>query len=162
VSANNRDLITVPRYSNMLFPNRSAGVMAVLVGLFGGLLGGCSGGTDGPERAVVSGEVTWQKKPIQDGIIRFISDSGPSAQAPIRDGSYKIDHKGGVPVGRCRVEVEGFEEKDIAESGSVIIEMPKKVGVQVIPQMFNSASTLQVDVTAGNANQHDFHLDVRR
>lgn len=141
---------------------RSASGVVLLLGIVLGLLPGCSSGDGGPERAVVSGEVTWQKKPIRDGIIRFISDAGPSAQAPIRDGSYKIDHKGGVPVGRCRVEVEGFEEKDIAESGSVIIEMPKKVGVQVIPQMFNSASTLQVDVTAGEANQHDFHLDARK
>lgn len=122
---------------------------------------GCSGGSeDEPERAIVSGDVTWQKKPLQDGIIRFISEGGPSAQGPIRDGVYRIDHKGGVPVGRCRVEVEGFEEQDIGDSGSVVIAMPKKVGIQVIPQKFNRASTLQVDVTAGTENQHDFHLDI--
>ncbi len=146
----------------MQFVNRSVRTISVWVLLFCGLLVGCSGTSDEPERAIVSGDVTWQKKPIQDGIIRFISDSGPSAQAPIRDGVYKIDHKGGVPVGRCRVEVEGFEEKEIAESGSVLIEMPKKVGVQVVPQKFNRESTLQVDVTSGTLNQHDFHLDVGR
>lgn len=125
------------------------------------LVMGCSGGIeDEPERAVVFGDVTWQKAPLQDGIIRFISDGGPSAQGPIRDGVYRIDHKGGVPVGRCRVEVEGFEQQEIGDSGSVVIEMPNTVGVQVIPQKFNRNSTLQVEVAAGTENQHDFHLEI--
>lgn len=124
------------------------------------LLTGCSGSEKEPERAIVTGEVTWQKKPVQEGIIRFICDSGPSAQAPIRDGSYRIDHKGGVPVGSCRVEVEGFENQEIGDSGSTLIEMPKTVGIQVIPQQFNRASTLRVDIVAGISNQHDFHLEV--
>lgn len=125
-------------------------------------LSGCSDSDDEPQRVVVSGNVTWQKNDIKDGIIRFISDSGPSAQGPIRDGSYQIDHKGGVPVGSCRVEVEGFEEKDIADSGSTLIAMPKKVGVQIIPQQFNSASTLRVEIGANKINKHDFHLEVGR
>lgn len=123
---------------------------------------GCSDSIDEPERAVVSGRVTWQKNDIKDGIVRFICDSGPSAQAPIRDGSYQIDYKGGVPVGSCRVEVEGFEEQDIKDSGSTLIAMPKKVGIQIIPQQFNRESTLRVEIAPGKVNQHDFHLEVGR
>ena len=137
-------------------------IMSVAILLATLVLSGCSDGGDEPERVVVSGKVTWQKNEVKDGIIRFICDSGPSAQGPIRDGSYLIDYKGGVPVGNCRVEVEGFEEQDIKDSGSTLIAMPKKVGIQIIPQQFNRESTLRVEIAAGKVNEHDFHLDVKR
>jgi hypothetical protein len=136
--------------------------MSVAILLATLVLSGCSDSGDEPERVVVSGKVTWQKNEVKDGIIRFICDSGPSAQGPIRDGSYLIDYKGGVPVGNCRVEVEGFEEQDIKDSGSTLIAMPKKVGIQIIPQQFNRESTLRVEIAAGKVNEHDFHLDVKR
>jgi hypothetical protein len=136
--------------------------MSVAILLATLVLSGCSDGGDEPERVVVSGKVTWQKNEVKDGIIRFICDSGPSAQGPIRDGSYLIDYKGGVPVGNCRVEVEGFEEQDIKDSGSTLIAMPKKVGIQIIPQQFNRESTLRVEIAAGKINEHDFHLEVKR
>jgi len=136
--------------------------MSVAILLATLVLSGCSDGGDEPERVVVSGKVTWQKNEVKDGIIRFICDSGPSAQGPIRDGSYLIDYKGGVPVGNCRVEVEGFEEQDIKDSGSTLIAMPKKVSIQIIPQQFNRESTLRVEIAAGKINEHDFHLEVKR
>jgi hypothetical protein len=114
-----------------------------------------------PPRAVVQGDVTWQGKPIEQGTIRFISEGGPSAQGPITKGAYKIDDNGGVPVGTCRVEIQGFEEQDIGDSGSTLIQMPKRVGVPIIPKQFNAESTLSVAVEAEKQNQHDFHLQVQ-
>lgn len=122
---------------------------------------GCGAKSDEPVRAVVKGDVTWQGKALEDGSIRFISDAGPSAQGPIRKGEYLINHKGGVPVGKCRVEIQGFEEKDIGDSGSTLIQMPKRVGVAIIPKQFNSESTLMVSVEKDKQNQHDFHLEVK-
>lgn len=125
-------------------------------------LAGCSGKqNDEPVRAVVYGDVTWQGKPVDDGTIRFISNDGPSAQGPIRNGEYRIDHKGGVPVGECRVEIQGFEEQDIGDSGSTLIQMPRRVGVPIIPKQFNVESNLTVSVDSDKQNQHDFHLEVR-
>lgn len=122
---------------------------------------GCGRKSDEPVRAEVKGDVTWQGKAVEEGTIRFISDAGPSAQGPIRKGVYLIDYKGGVPVGKCRVEIQGFEEQDIGDSGSKLIEMPRRVGVPIIPKQFNSESTLSVSVDKGKLNQHDFHLEVK-
>jgi hypothetical protein len=131
-------------------------------GMAAGGISGCGGGGLGePERVVVYGDVTWKGNPIQEGTIRFISDAGPSAQGPIQNGSYRIEHKGGVPVGNCRVEIQAYEEQDIKEPGSTLIEMPSKVGVQFLPQQFNSQSTLLVEVASGKQNEHDFHLEAR-
>jgi hypothetical protein len=139
-----------------------ARVVLYLVLLLIPALAGCSGGTsDEPTRAVVYGDITWNGKPVEEGTIRFISNAGPSAQGPIRDGEYRIDHKGGVPIGECRVEIQGFEEQDIGDSGSTLIKMPTRIGVPIIPKQFNSESTLTVAVDADKQNQHDFHLEVR-
>lgn len=132
---------------------------AVLLAALAIGLAGCGGsGPPEPVRAVVSGEVTYLGKPVEDGVIRFVSDKGPSAQGPIRNGSYRIDHKGGVPVGNCRVEIQGYEEQDIKDIGSTVIQMPKVVGVPIIPERYNAQSTLKVEVRADQENQHDFNL----
>lgn len=141
--------------------NSTRGLNAAALLAFAALCGCSQQGEPEPTRAVVKGDVTWQGAPVEEGTIRFISDDGPSAQGPIRNGEYLIDYKGGVPVGQCRVEIEGFEEQFIGDSGSTLIEMPKVIGVPIIPKQFNAESTLTVAVQADKQNQHDFHLEVR-
>lgn len=137
---------------------KTISLLAVTGLMTGGLMGCGPGGPPEPERAVVFGEVTYQGKPIQDGVIRFISDAGPSAQGPIRAGVYRIDHKGGVPVGDCRVEIEAYQEQDIKDVGTTLIEMPKRIGVQILPERYNTKSTLRIDIVSGQQNEHDFNL----
>lgn len=77
----------------------------VLAGLLvGNMLGGC--GSAGPRMVTVSGQVTLNGKPLEEGTIVFQDPQGnaPTAQAVIRQGSYscqvlpgrkkKSDHPG--------------------------------------------------------------------
>ena len=53
------------------------------------LLSGC--GDSGLDKAVVSGKVSYQGEPVQDGLLRFVpieDTKGPASGAVIRDGVY--------------------------------------------------------------------------
>ena len=74
------------------------------------VVAGCSG-RKGPERVVVSGHIQYQAQPLDNGNIQFIpinGTSGPVSGAVIREGQYRVDGRGGVPVGTHRVEITAF------------------------------------------------------
>lgn len=71
------------------------------------LLSGCGG--KGLESRVVRGTVTYQGEKVETGQIRFVPIEGTPGSvnaAPIVDGQYEITARGGVPVGKHRVEVD--------------------------------------------------------
>jgi hypothetical protein len=73
-------------------------------------IGGC-GGDRGPERVAVSGTITHKGQPIANGRIRFVPDADshvPPTTASIVNGQYRADLRGGVPVGRHKVEIEAY------------------------------------------------------
>lgn len=64
---------------------------------------GC-GRSDGPETFIVTGTVTYQGQPVQEGEIRFApveGTKGPASGSTIRDGVYTVTARGGVQ-GRLR------------------------------------------------------------
>ncbi len=72
---------------------------------------GC--GDRGPQRVIVSGRVTYNGKPISSGVILFVplpSCPVPSAAAEITDGKYRVDARGGVPVGTHKIKIEGYRK----------------------------------------------------
>ena len=74
------------------------------------LLSGCSE-DQGPERVVVSGTVTYNGKPVPEALIRFVpvqTSAVPMAGAVVTDGKYRVDIRGGVPVGTHRIEIEAY------------------------------------------------------
>ncbi len=68
----------------------------------------CGCGPSGPERVAVTGTVTYQGKPIEQGSIRFVptgETKGPATGTTIKQGKYEASAKGGVLVGTQRVEI---------------------------------------------------------
>ena len=83
--------------------------LTLLLPVFLTILLGCSGG--GLEKAAISGRITFQGKPIEDGNIRFVpikGTKGPATVGKIIGGNYTATARGGVPVGTLRVEVEAY------------------------------------------------------
>lgn len=122
------------------------------------ILHGCgSSGPPEPERAVVTGTVKFEGEPVQTGNISFIPEQGPVALGPVSDGLYQIDSKGGVPVGKCKVEIYAFketgEEMVVGAGGKT-----EKVTRQIIPPKYNATSTISVSINSGEENHHDFDL----
>ncbi len=130
--------------------------------LFAALMIGC--GSDGPERVVVTGEVTYQGKPLEKGQIRF--EPAPGNKAPpsggfILDGRYTIDAKGGVPLGPHKVTIEayraaaGHAADDSAEQTAETAP-PRQ---QYIPAKYNTNSELEITIEPGSGTiTKDFKL----
>jgi hypothetical protein len=116
---------------------------------------GC--GDRGPERIVVSGTVRFAGKPVGEGMIRFMpvaASAVPMAGAYIQDGKYRIDGRGGVPVGTHKVEIEGIRINMAAlKPGQPVPKSAWERGaprVQYVPDNFNLNSTLKVTIEPGS------------
>ena len=117
-------------------------------------LGGCGGGLDDePDRVVVFGQVTYDGKPVEKGEIRFVPAAGtqaPASGASIENGSYRVDHKGGVPIGTFQVRLSAYRAPGGTE-GEVLgapSDDPMAGREQYLPEKYsgaNSALTLTIE-----------------
>lgn len=123
------------------------------------VMAGCGGrsGTPAPERAVVTGVVKFNGNLVKTGQISFLPQKGPVAMGPISEGAYRIDAKGGVPVGSCKVEILGYEEtgKEVIVGAGGKKDKETK---QIIPTKYNTKSAVMVTIEADNENHHNFDL----
>ena len=129
-------------------------------------LTGCFGGSaEYIERAAISGTVTFVGKPLPEGSIQFVPDvdaagkpvRGKMAQALIKDGSYSLSAEEGPAVGNNKVLINAtrktgkFQESDGQKT---------EIMQQYIPARYNTQTTLQYDVKAGE-NTADFTLEAK-
>lgn len=133
----------------------------LFLGLLSLVLSGC--GTqldDEPSRRVVQGTVIYEDAPVTDGLIRFIplgEKGGPASSAYIENGTFVIDLKGGVPLGKHCVQVEAYRPVDKKVEDSPMDDGPTTE--QYLPAEWNSASTLEFQVEAGKEPIiHEFKL----
>jgi hypothetical protein len=139
-----RHRVTLPRW----------GSIALLLLL---TLLGC-GQRGGLEKIEVSGNVTLDDRPITNGEILFYpieSTAGSVSGGPIKDGHYLAKGRGGVPVGKHRVEIRGFQSPTPASGGELAIEGGP--AEQYVPPQYNTRSTLTAVVDAAHTTL-DFSL----
>jgi hypothetical protein len=136
------------------------------------LTSGCSGPDyEGPERAAVEGKVTFDGSPLPYGTISFIADGeGRTANGLVVDGSYAISEGQGPNLGKYKVRILGYDkapssggedegelEEDEGESEGDEMAEGESVGAQILPEKYNAATELQVEIQSGK-NTHDFPL----
>lgn len=136
----------------------SQGVKLLLLALVA-VATGCGKRSD-IDKLVVSGEVVYAGEPIPNGQIRFVpidGTRGPISGGVIKDGKYTATGKGGVPVGRHRVEIYGYRPVKSAKSGKMS-EGPDSE--QYIPAKYSGGSSLTADVNAESASKPlNFNLE---
>lgn len=116
----------------------------------------CGCGRGGIPRGGIEGKVSFDGTPVEQGTISFIpteGTKGPATYATIANGRYAIAAKDHGPiVGKHRVKIEAFRDmgQKHPEKGVPLLE-------QVIPDKFNTATTLVVEITEGR-NTRDFDL----
>jgi hypothetical protein len=124
------------------------------------MLTGC--GERPPKRAVVSGSVTYQGKPVEFGDIVFqpLSENAGKwfAQGKIVGGKYSLDAARGPLAGKNLVQIRGYRmtgRKRLDIAGKSLSEAPKMIDelVPYIPEEFNEASELTVEIKPGD-NEH--------
>jgi hypothetical protein len=126
------------------------------------LLAAC--GPQGAERATVRGQVTLDGAPLKQGSILFLpmaGNAGVATGGPIVDGKYELTGDSGPNIGLHRIEVRAVrksgrkEQKPFAPAGEMV-----ETDEEAVAEQFNSASTLQLDVRAGEQS-HDLAVASR-
>jgi len=107
------------------------------------LAAGCVG-----KPPTVSGDVTLDGAPLDEGLITFVPDDqkAPRVAVPVKDGKYTAS----VPAGPCRVEITapkatGEKKRMYPTPDSPLVD----VIVERIPERYNVKSELKGDVKAG-------------
>ena len=122
------------------------------------LASGCA--QQGLEKVAVSGMVQYAGKPIPHGQIRFFpieGTRGPVSGGVIKDGKYRADGKGGVPLGKHRVEIYAY--RPMRSAVSAAIQAEGGASEQYLPAKYNGASGLQIVITGESSSQPvDFDL----
>jgi hypothetical protein len=124
-------------------------------------LAGC-GPKSGLEKVVVHGEVTYDGQPVANGQIYFIpakGTKGPVSGAPIKDGKYVAEAKGGVPVGTHQVKIEGYRSRGGGAEGDLLSDRGSGAPEQYLPDRYNQKTTLQVSIDGSESSAtQDFKL----
>jgi hypothetical protein len=128
---------------------------AALLGL---VLAGCGAGD---RKLPVSGQVTWQGKPLETGMIRFLpqgADPKTESGAVITQGRYTIPRESGLEPGTYKVTVSSPDPK----SGTIPDAPPGERGgypaTERIPAEYNVNTKLTFEVKAGATNQFDIPI----
>ena len=120
------------------------------------LAAGCD---SGPKRVDVRGTVAFDGKPVEQGEIRFIPvgpNAGPAAGSSIVHGKYEAAGKGGVPVGKHRVEITAYRTPAGVKPDPNVPFVPKE---QYLPEKYNTGTTLEFEVSGGRGPlTKDFEL----
>ena len=133
----------------------------------GSLVAGC--GRSGLDRRIVTGTVTYLGTPIEVGEIQFYPDGdtkGPQTGTQIENGKYRLDAKGGVPVGMHKVRIIGYMKtgRELTPGQKAMLPpdlQDSDVGsfVQYLPAKYNKQTELTATVEAGGGEQeHNFAL----
>ncbi len=133
----------------------------LLTGLACLLLSGC--GDKGLPSKVVHGTVTFEGKPVDQGSVRFVpieDTSGPASVGQVIDGNYSIEARGGVVLGKHRVEVTGLKKTGRQVPGHNGLE-PGMVDETLSvgpPEYTGSKSPLVYELSADSDGRFDIDL----
>lgn len=147
----------------LLVSRFAVAVAAMICGAF--LLPGCGGNGAELNRAEVSGDVTVNGAPLEEGSIAFLpteGTQGPSVGGTINQGRYLIPVEEGPVVGTYRVEIRATRETGRKiEAGP-----PSPPGTMIdevkafIPAKYNAKSTLTAEIKSGtNESDYDLRID---
>ena len=151
--------------SNRGRPNRAVSLALCLVlGSWSLLPVGC--GDSKLATKVLHGTVTLDGQKVETGWLRFVpidGTPGPASTARIVDGEYRIEARGGVPVGKHRVEVDARKRTGRKVRGDTGTETGMvDETVRLGPEEYAGVqSPLTVELTADSNGRIDIEIPRR-
>ena len=142
-------------------------VRACLLLGVGCLLSAGCGGQNGVYTEVIHGTVTVGGQTTETGRLRFVpieGTLGPASTEQIVDGQYRIEARGGVPVGKHRVEVTALKKtrRKVIGRGPGGEPMQVDETINLAPEQFAGAeSPLTVEVIVGSDGRIDIEIPPR-
>jgi hypothetical protein len=135
------------RYQSLLSPTG----MAVLC------IAACTGCGANNGKCDVQGTVTVDGANVEQGAIRFepLDGLGATAGTTIEGGKYRVP----VPAGKKRVIIEAFRYVESKRLDRYPGMDKVKSPVQLLPAKYNTASTLEAEISANNAGLLNFAID---
>ncbi len=121
---------------------------------------GCGGG-DASGRQAISGTVTFQGKPLDQGTIQIISlDPGKQAISGgmIKAGKFSIPADKGLAPGKYRVRISSPEEGS-GGAPAVPGDPAPEAKERIPPEYSGPESKLEIEVTKGGKNE--FNLEIK-
>jgi hypothetical protein len=140
--------------SRIRFSARFAGALSLFVVVLLILLGGCGGGGRQIKTGKVAGQVTFDGKPVTDGVVHFVSKTGYGAQASLNEsGKYSV----AVEAAEYQVYVAPHPP---GQSGPPGTGQAPKQAASVIPMKYREPGTsgLTFTVEEGKDNKFDIEL----
>jgi len=111
-------------------------------------------------RLIIHGTVTCGGEKVAFGEVRFVpieGTAGPATVARIIDGQYRVENRGGVPLGKHRVEI--FAQRPTGRKFSTPEEKTVEEAVEIgNPAYAGSKSPLTVTITADGDGRFDFDI----
>jgi hypothetical protein len=119
----------------------------------------------GPPTKAMFGSVTYGGKSVPGGQVSFVPAEGKSpwvCAAPIVDGQYRIDARGGVPLGNYRVQVDARKKTGRKVKGFNGVEtMMVDEEVRLGPEKYaGQDSPLAVEVRADSDGRFDIAIPI--
>ena len=113
-------------------------------------------------KRVISGAVTYDGQPVEFGQVRFVpieGTKGPLYAAPIADGQYRMESRGGVPAGTYRVEVDA--QKKTGRQIQVRANMQDEM-IRISPVDYaGRKSPLKHTVDSGSGDRFDIDIPAK-
>ncbi|MDB5338811.1 MAG: hypothetical protein JWN70_4430 [Planctomycetaceae bacterium] len=123
-------------------------------------IAGCGGTTSGPEREAVSGTVTREGIPVDNGTILFKpTGGGPAASTSVKDGKYAFDKQNGPVAGRQQVEIVQFPLRAEVPPGTPKKDAPVLPETRFKKPMPASGWVQEAEIIAGHDAPLDFKID---
>ena len=148
-------------FARALSKNRTARAVSwcilPLLGL--GLVVGCGGVENELGRKAISGNVTLDGQPLDQGSIAFepLSDTGVRSGATISDGAYSVEELKGLPPGEYRVRINSAESTGPEPEGAPG-EPTQNVSKERVPATWNTRSEEKVTITDDGDNTFNFDI----
>ena len=124
-------------------------------------IAGC-GPANPRDRLPVSGRVTLDGAPLDQGVIQFsplVPDNTVGSGARIERGKYEIPTHKGLPVGKYRVRINSAEADDSPlPPDPDTLFMTDRPTIERIPAKYSRRGEEVVEVSAGGRNRFDYDI----